>query len=151
MRRNPSLLPVTERIPDAPRLAGAGDRVGIVGSVLCALHCALLPVLIALLPALGLGGASLVDFDQGFTIFATLLGVTTLGFGFRRHRTYHAWYALVPGLALIWAGSFGPWHTHSMAHVLVMVSGGLTIAAAHLINLRLTHSAALRRLDPQRI
>jgi hypothetical protein len=151
MRRNPSLLPLSDRSSAAPRLASAGDGVGIVGSVLCALHCALLPVLIALLPALGLGGASLVDFDQGFTIFATLLGVTTLGFGFRRHRTFHAWYALVPGLALIWVGSFGPLHTHSLAHVLVMVSGGLTIAAAHLINLRLTHAAALRRLDPQRI
>jgi hypothetical protein len=126
--------------PDA--VAAVGDRVGIVGSLLCAIHCAALPILIALLPALGLGAVDWVDLDQAFTIFATLLGVTTLGFGFRRHRAYHAWLALVPGLALIWIGSFSSLHTHSAGHVALMVAGGLTVAAAHLINLRLSHPAA---------
>jgi hypothetical protein len=128
----------------------AGDRVGAVGSLLCALHCALLPLVIAGLPALGLGGLAWVDIDQAFTVFATLLGITTLAYGFRRHRAFRAWIVLIPGLALIWIGSFSPLHTHSLTHVLTMVAGGLAVAAAHLINLRLTHAAsALRRFAPQ--
>lgn len=122
-------------------LASTGDRVGVVGSVLCALHCALLPLLIASLPSLGLAGFSLVDLDQAFTVFATLLGVTTLSVGFRRHRAFRAWMVLVPGLALVWLGSFTPLHNHSVGHVVVMVVGGLAIAAAHLVNLRLSHGA----------
>lgn len=149
MACNPSEVTYPPR--PAPRaLSDVGDRVGAAGSLLCALHCALLPLVIAALPALGLGGFALIDIDQAFTVFATLLGVTTLGYGFRRHRAFRAWFALVPGLALIWIGSFGPLHTHSVAHVLTMVAGGLAVAAAHLVNLRLTHAAnALRRFAPQ--
>jgi hypothetical protein len=133
----------------AGQLAERGDRLGLFGSVLCALHCALLPVLIALLPTLGLGGASLIDFDQAFTVFATLLGLTTLSLGYRRHRAFHAWMVLIPGLALVWWGSFFGLHDHSLAHVGVMVAGGSAIAAAHLINLRLGHAATSRAFAAQ--
>jgi hypothetical protein len=139
MQRNPSEVTL-DRAPRRGALAW-GDRVGVLGSVLCALHCALLPLLIAALPALGLGGLDLVDLDQGFTVFASLLGVSTLAAGYRRHRAFHAWAALIPGLAMIWIASFSSLHDHSLGHVLLMVSGGLMIAAAHAINLRLSHAA----------
>lgn len=134
---------------DAPNLAAAhstlvvsGDRVGMVGSVLCALHCALLPFVIAALPALGVGALPWVDIDQAFTVFATVLGITTLSYGYRRHRAFRAWLMLIPGLALVWIGSFTSLHDHSAAHIVVMVTGGLAIAAAHFVNLRLSHRAA---------
>ena len=120
----------------------SGDRVGMAGSLLCALHCAALPLVVAGLPALGLGALPWVDIDQAFTLFATLLGITTLGFGFRRHRAFHAWLVMVPGLILLWLGSFTALHQHGAGHVAVMVIGGLMVAAAHLVNLRLTHQAA---------
>jgi hypothetical protein len=142
MPRNPS--PAANALLSPASYAATGDRIGALGSLLCALHCALLPLAIALLPTLGLGGAALVDFDQGFTVFATLLGVTMLGYGYRRHRAFRAWLVLVPGLALIWIGSFSTLHTHSIGHTLVMVSGGLLVAAAHVINLRLGHAALAR-------
>jgi uncharacterized membrane protein HdeD (DUF308 family) len=131
------------------RLAGlssAADRVGIVGSMLCAVHCALLPLLAASLPALGLGLLASADLDQMIAVFATVLGVTSLSVGFRRHRAFRAWALLLPGLALLWAGSFTSLHDHSTAHLLLMVAGGLLIAGGHLLNLRLTHrrSAPLR-------
>ena len=123
-------------------LAVSGDRVGMVGSVLCAVHCALLPFVIAALPALGVGALPWVDIDQAFTVFATVLGITTLSYGYRRHRAFRAWLMLIPGLALVWLGSFTALHDHSTAHVVVMVAGGLAIAAAHFVNLRLSHHAA---------
>ncbi len=143
MERNPPK--VTPRNAAPARVAASADRVGMVGSVLCAVHCALLPFVIAALPALGLGGFDLIDIDQAFTVFATLLGVTALSYGYRRHRAFRAWMVLIPGLALVWLGSFTSLHDHSVAHVVVMVVGGLAIAAAHLINLRLTHEASAPR------
>jgi hypothetical protein len=77
-----------------------------------------------------------------------LLGITTLSYGYRRHRGFRAWLFLLPGLALIWVASFTPLHNHSTAHVLMMVGGGLAIAAAHLANVRLTHLAVVASRRP---
>ena len=121
------------------------DRVGFAASFLCALHCALWPWLLALAPAFGLELGGWIDLDQAFVVFATLLGVSTLTLGWRRHRGFHAWALLIPGLVMVWVGAFSPLHNHSMSHAIVMTIGGLLLALAHLVNLRLTHSAGPAR------
>ena len=118
------------------------DRLGFAASFLCALHCALWPLLLALAPAFGLELGGWIDVDQAFVVFATLLGVSTLALGWRRHRGFHAWMLLIPGLALVWLGAFSPLHNHSLTHAAVMVAGGVLLALAHLVNLRLTHAAS---------
>lgn len=118
------------------------DRFGLAASFLCAVHCALLPLAVALLPALGLNVGGWIDFDQAFVVFATVLGVTTMTVGYRRHRAFRAWALLVPGLALVWAGAFTLLHDHGLAHAVIMVAGGLLLAGAHLLNLRLSHAPA---------
>ncbi|TCZ87622.1 MerC domain-containing protein [Lysobacter sp. N42] len=118
------------------------DRVGFAASFLCAVHCATIPLLLALVPALGLRVAGWTDIDQAFVIFASLLGLTTMSLGYRRHRAFRAWALLLPGLALIWAGSFTALHDHGWAHAVVMTLGGLALAAAHGVNLRLSHRPA---------
>lgn len=121
------------------------DRIGFAASFLCALHCALLPLALALMPTLGLSVGGWVDIDQAVTVFATLLGCTTLAIGWRRHRAFRAWMLLLPGLALVWTGAFSPLHDHGLLHAGLMTAGGLMIAGAHLLNLRLTHAAAARQ------
>ena len=118
------------------------DRVGFAASLLCAIHCALVPILLAVLPALGLNLGGWVDIDQAFVVFATVLGATTLALGYRRHRAFRAWAVLVPALALVWVGSFSSVHDHSALHAVVMTIGGGLLATAHFVNLRLTHAAA---------
>lgn len=116
------------------------DRVGFFASFLCAIHCALWPWLLALAPAFGLEFGGWIDIDQAFVVFATLLGVCTLTLGWRRHRAFHAWMLLAPGLALVWLGAFSPLHDHTAGHAVVMVLGGSLLALAHVVNLRLTHA-----------
>lgn len=116
------------------------DRLGFAASFVCAVHCALLPVALALLPALGLNFGGWIDFDQAFVVFATLLGLTTMSLGYRRHRAFRAWALLLPGLALVWLGAFSPLHDHTLGHAAIMVAGGLLLAGAHLLNLRLSHA-----------
>jgi hypothetical protein len=134
--------------PSSRTTLAVADRVGMFGSLLCALHCALMPLVFAALPALGLGALGDGDLDQMFTVFASVLGMTALGFGYRRHRGFQALALLLPGLALVWAGSFGPLHTHSLTHLLVMVPGGLLVTAAHFVNLRLSHAAVRAAAEP---
>lgn len=129
---------------DSRSLASA-DRVGFAASLLCAVHCALLPFALALAPALGLGVGGWIDLDQAFVVFATLLGVATLTLGWRRHRAFHAWLLLLPGLVLVWVGAFSLLHDHTWVHAALMTGGGLMLAGAHLLNLRLTHAARAAR------
>lgn len=119
-----------------------GDRTGLFASLACAVHCALLPLLLGLFPALGIGFFLSADIDQAFSLFAGLLGVFTLSLGYRRHRVFHAWALMLPGLALLWIGSFTALHDHSLSHAALMTSGGLLVAGAHFLNLRLTHAQA---------
>ena len=113
------------------------DRIGAGASLLCAIHCALLPIAVALLPTVGLGSTGQIGFEQGFALFATLLALATLVLGYRRHRTGAALLWLVPGLALVWFGAFGPLGHSGIGHAVVMSIGGTLVGAAHLINLRL--------------
>jgi integral membrane sensor domain MASE1 len=120
-------------------LRGITDRVGAASSLLCALHCAALPLLLALLPGLSVGLLGSSAFETGFTVVASLLGVSSLALGSRRHGRSDAWWTLWPGLALLWIGAFVPIvHDATVAHAISMALGGALIASAHLRNLRLS-------------
>lgn len=116
------------------------DRIGLAGSLLCALHCALLPLLLATLPSLGLALWAGDGLEQVFVVFATLLGVFTVVWGWRRHRAVRALSLLLPGLAALWFGLlYTPLHEAAVPHAVVMTFGGTLVALAHLANLRLNH------------
>ncbi|WP_159016351.1 MerC domain-containing protein [Cognatiluteimonas profundi] len=116
------------------------DRLGATGSLVCAIHCALLPMLIALLPSLGIAAWLGEGFERGFVIFATLLGVFTLAWGYRRHRVVRALGILIPGLAALWIGVlYAPLHHALLPHAITMTLGGTLVGMAHLANLRLNH------------
>ena len=118
---------------------GLLDRVGATGSMLCAVHCAALPLVLAIAPAIGAGFAS-HGFEVGFIAFASGLGLTSLVLGYRRHRVGRALLLLVPGIALLWtAVLFEPLHANLIAHAVAMACGGSLVAVAHLLNLRLAH------------
>jgi hypothetical protein len=116
------------------------DRIGATGSLLCAIHCALLPLLIALLPSLGIAGWLGDGFELGFVLFASLFGLAVLAWSYRRHRTLRALALLVPGLVALWtAVLFPPLHHSLVPHAVAMTFGGTLVGLAHLANLRLNH------------
>ena len=115
------------------------DSLGSVGAVLCAVHCALLPFALVLLPMVGFGLLASSAFETGFVLFATALAIASLWNGYLRHRAYRAMAILVPGLVALWAGVFiTQIHESASVHALMMSVGGVLVGAAHLVNLRLT-------------
>ena len=110
----------------------------MTGSLLCAIHCALLPLLIAALPTFGLATAWGGRFEEAFVLFATLLGLYSMLSGYRRHRLLQAIALLLPGLAILWLGVLNTAiHESGLPHALVMTLGGSLVGLAHLANLRL--------------
>lgn len=116
------------------------DRIGATGSIVCAIHCALLPIAIAVLPSLGIAVWLGDGFEQAFVLFATLLGLFSVVWGYRRHGAIRALGLLVPGLVALWAGVlYAPLHHALVPHAVAMTLGGTLVGLAHVANLRLNH------------
>ena len=109
------------------------DRIGATGALVCAVHCALLPVLIALLPTLGVAALLAPTLEVAFVVFATLVGLAVLAWSDRRHRTSRALALLV-----LWVGVlYPPLHHSVVPHAIAMTLGGALVGLAHIANLRL--------------
>ncbi|UWX03700.1 MerC domain-containing protein [Pseudoxanthomonas sp. NC8] len=76
------------RVPHGPH--PLFDRFGATGSLLCALHCAFTPLLLAALPSLGLSLWFNGGLEGVLVSFVTLLGLFSLGWSYRRHRAARA-------------------------------------------------------------
>lgn len=123
-----------------PRIRALLDRFGATGSLLCAVHCAVIPVALAAAPSLGLSVWLSDGVEQTLVVFVTLLGLFSLVLGYRRHRALNALGVLVPGLIALWAGLlYAPLHHSQVPHAVVMTLGGVLVGLAHLLNLRLNH------------
>ena len=124
-----------------PVIAGFADRIGATASLICALHCAVLPFVLAVLPALGLGFLADHLFERVFIACASALALTVLLHGYRHHHDRRPMTLLIPGLVLLWIGGFlVDGHDTIGLHALLVVLGGSCVALAHLANLRLQHS-----------
>src|SRR5881394_1059811 len=80
----------------------AADRIGATASFLCALHCAALPFLLAVLPTLGLGFLADHLFERIFIACASALALAVLIRGYRHHHDARALLLMAPGLILLW-------------------------------------------------
>ncbi|SHL86540.1 MerC mercury resistance protein [Chitinophaga jiangningensis] len=114
------------------------DVLGIGTSVLCAVHCALLPLLISALPLLGLHftGHGLLEYCLLSVSF--LAGCLALGRGFwYRHRWVLPLLLFGIGFVCLVAGHFIPLF-HAYEGWIIALGAGLLVAA-HWLNIRHTH------------
>ena len=61
------------------------DKVGIGASLLCAIHCALLPVLFTTLPLMGVELLENEQVELGFILFSLVVGCFALYNGYKKH------------------------------------------------------------------
>jgi hypothetical protein len=113
------------------------DKAGAMASFLCAIHCAIMPLLITALPLMGLGFLTSEPVEWGLLACSGVLGTLSLCVGFREHRRRRVFGLLGIALALLVAGRI--FHDHDLGWV-VMVLGGLTMMGAHLLNRLLCRS-----------
>jgi hypothetical protein len=108
------------------------DAIGITTSVACAIHCAVLPMILSTLPIFGINIVDNIAFEYFMIFLAFSIGCYSLWHGYRKH--HHSYLPLVIfalGIILLFAKQV--WHTYQLWLLPLAV---LLIIAAHLLNYR---------------
>ena len=132
--------------PDPSAIHGSllnrADKIGSVLSSLCAVHCLCLPVLVGLLPVIGLTFLASHTFEQIASVSMIVLAAACVWTGCRFHRQWGLLVLLGLGAVVVMDVQFADpaeadktqtdWH-----EAVAMMAGGLLIAASHLLNRKL--------------
>jgi hypothetical protein len=112
------------------------DNVGMTASVLCAVHCAVVPLLLTSLPLFGLGFLANPWLEWSMIIFALFIGFYAIGSSyFNIHRKLLPMCLLIIGFLIIIVGHL---FITSWREAIIVPIGGLLIATAHFFNFRYT-------------
>lgn len=113
------------------------DKAGATASLACAVHCALMPLVVTLLPLVGLSILADERTEWALLALSAVLASSSLGLGYREHRRRQALLVLSLGLTALVTGRILEESHFETAGVIGVVLGGCTVAAAHFINRRL--------------
>ena len=129
-------------VSSAPTAGARLDRTGATASFLCAIHCAIMPLLVTALPLLGLSFLASEPVEWALFACSAILGTLALFVGYRQHRI--GWMFGVLGVALIFliGGRVAEESGIEVWGQVLMVLGGLTMMSTHLINRKLCRACA---------
>lgn len=112
------------------------DRIGITASTACAIHCAVLPFVITLLPLWGIEFLASPSIEIMMIVLSLTLGIWSLSKSYRNaHHRLGPILTLILGFLFIAVGHFAG---IEMLEPILIPLGGFTIATAHYINLKFT-------------
>lgn len=115
------------------------DRFGAFLGFACAVHCISVPLLIGVLPAMGLGFLADHAFDLAIVVIATIAAFFAARSGWRAHHDRRVMAGFGVAVALLFLGlAVGE---ESMAGRVPSILGGFTLAVTHIANLRLSKHA----------
>ena len=113
--------------------SGRLDQFGMTASIACAVHCAVLPLVITSLPLIGLEFLANVWVEIAMILLALCIGSWSMAAAYLRHKNIVPILVLIGGFVFIAMGHF-LWH--ELEGILIPL-GGFTIAGAHYINWKL--------------
>lgn len=121
------------------------DIAGFITSLLCAIHCAILPFLLTLAPLAGLSFLHDPWFEYGIIAVSFVIASYALVHGYRcHHGNISPLVVVVAGFLLIGAGH---WVSAAWGEALFSTAGALMVALAHLINWRHIRQSAIQYPD----
>lgn len=111
------------------------DAAGIATSIICAVHCALLPVLLTSLPVFGVDIIENSYFEWGMILLAFLIGCYALYHGYiKHHKSFLPFVLFAMGFVMLVLKQL------LEQHEIWLLAGAVTlIIAAHYINYRRCH------------
>jgi uncharacterized membrane protein len=106
------------------------DALGIAASVACAIHCAILPLILSSLPLFGVNIINNTGFEFLMIGLAFIIGVYSLWHGYKKH--HHKFYPVILfalGISMLFMKQF--FHQHFLLFLLPAVA---LIVTAHWLN-----------------
>jgi hypothetical protein len=122
------------------------DKAGMIASITCAIHCMIMPLVVTLLPIFGLSLFATEEFEWMLLMVSAMLGVTSLCFGFRKHKSFRAFSFLGIGLTFLVIGRLAHEHVSHFRvftfdiYLLFLVAGAILVAFSHWLNNKLCKS-----------
>jgi hypothetical protein len=117
----------TTASPSSARL----DLMGTCVSLMCALHCLTVPLLVTVLPLAGAGVFLRGSLEVLFIAASVALATGSLCWGFRRHRRWQMFIVLGAALTIIGVGRF---LAREFFELVFVVMGAAVLAGGHLLN-----------------
>jgi len=115
-----------------PKLTTRLDNIGMTASTLCAIHCAIVPLVFTSLPLVGLGFLANPWVEWSMIVLAFIIGVSSISLSyFSTHRKLLPLSLLVLGFLIIITGHI---FITGWIEAIIVPLGGLTIAGAHFVN-----------------
>lgn len=113
----------------------AVDRLGVIASVVCFIHCLAAPVVLSLLAVYAHFLPSEEHTHRVLAVCITLLGAIAILTGYRRHKKPSVLVFMAAGVGFICLGAFfgDRLPTHWM-EVLITLAGSCCLIAAHRLN-----------------
>lgn len=116
------------------------DALGIAASLACAIHCALLPLVLTSLPFLGINIINNVAFEYFMIALAMAVGYHSLWHGFKKHHHRPApLFVFTLGICLMLLKQM--FHTYQFYFLVPAV---IAIVVAHIMNFRLCRKDGCR-------
>jgi len=111
------------------------DRLGMLLSCLCAVHCVAGLVIVA---GLGVGGTFLLDpaIHRWGLVLATLVAAVAIGLGALKHRRAAPFVTAMTGLSFMGGALAVP---HGVEEAVLTIIGVALVAVGHVLNLRSVH------------
>ena len=125
----------------------AFDRAGMSASLVCAVHCALLPLALAAVPALGLAWLDSAWVDWSMVVLAMGIALRAHRGGYRLHRRCLPAGVALAGIVIIVTAMC--LLRGSASHHYVQASGAVIIAGSHLLNHQFCKSCATCRSESE--
>ena len=108
------------------------DALGVTASLACAIHCAVLPLLLSSLPIFGINIIDNVQFEYFMILLAFAIGIYSLWHGYKKHHHNSLpLFLFTAGMLLLLAKQI--WHQYQLWFLPFAVT---LIVTAHFINYR---------------
>jgi hypothetical protein len=109
------------------------DVLGIGASLACAIHCALLPLVLTSLPLFGINIINNYSFEYFMIGFAFIIGSYALWHGYKNHhRSFLPFFIFTAGMGCLLAKQY--WHQYEL---FILPFAVIFIVSAHVFNFRL--------------
>lgn len=116
------------------------DKIGMVASISCAIHCTLLPFIMIAVPTFSVSLFASEEIEWLFLGISFLLNLISLCFGFKKHKSYKAFSFSGIGFGLIVICNMIKIHYSRHNHFefdlynIILILGGISIALSYYFN-----------------